>query len=948
MNRRQRRQTRRVRSLLRRGQRIALGVFAVVLLSFLGALVAAAVWYADLTTALPPVSQVEEFLDPASGPFLQPTRIYDRSGQRLLLALENPGISRRYLKFDPAEPDHVSPELVRVTIGLVDPGFWQHPGFLWSNLTAPQPVTIAERLVADLLLSQEPADLRRALRMRILAAELVNQEGRSKVLEWYLNSAFYGHLAYGAESAARLYLDKSATDLTLADAALLVPLTAAPALNPIDAFTAALERRNAALEILLEQGTISPQEYQRALDTQPRLAAGKAQSASLAPAFTNLVIAQAAAVLGQGRLERGGLRLITTLDYDLQMQAACLLSTQLNRMSGGSAEPVSLPDGAPCQAARLLPTLQDGGPLPGGLSASVVLLDPRSGQVLALLGDTQRAAVGQALLPHAPGSLLSPFAAVAEFARGYSPASLVWDIPSASVSEQVVRLSGTTYRGPLRLRQAIANDYLAPQLDLVNRLGAAYVWRLAASLGLQGVAEERSAEALYSGAPVSPLDMASAYAVLAAQGTANGRRPAAGRSPTPNLLLYGEDIRGTLLFDYSQPESQSLLSPALAYLVHNVLADEPARWPSLGFPNPLEIGRPAGAKTGSAFDQRQVWAAGYTPQRLAVIWVGLDQESPARLDPRQAAAVWHALIQYASRDLPAEDWPVPPGLSRISVCDPSGQLPTPACPAVVEEVFLNGNEPVSTDTLYRAVQVNRETGRLATVFTPPALVEERVYMAVPAEARLWAEAAGLSLAPEVYDIIQPPETSPQVRLSAPALFAYVSGQVQVRGSAGGDGFVSYRLQAGEGLNPQTWLQIGEESRQAVAEGVLGVWDTSGLDGLYALRLVVVRADSQVETAILQVTVDNTPPLARVTYPINGQEFALPADRVVSFLAEASDGVGIARLEWFLDGKSSGENLVPPYSLSWTAAVGEHRLTVRAVDLAGNSSESVPVPFTVKR
>jgi hypothetical protein len=347
-------------------------------------------------------------------------------------------------------------------------------------------------------------------------------------------------------------------------------------------------------------------------------------------------------------------------------------------------------------------------------------------------------------------------------------------------------------------------------------------------------------------------------------------------------------------------------------------------------------------------DRRQVWAAGYTPQRLAVIWLGLDRESPAQVDPLQAAAVWHALIQYASRDLPAEDWSVPPGLSRMSVCDPSGQLPTSACPSVVEEVFLNGNEPVSADTLYRAVQVNRETGRLATVFTPPALVENRVYLAVPPEARLWAEAAGLSLAPEVYDIIQPPAASPQVRLSAPALFAYVSGQVQVHGSAGGDNFASYRLQAGEGLNPQTWLQIGEESRQPVDEGVLGVWDTSGLDGLFALRLVVERSDSLVETAIIQVTVDNTPPLARVTYPINGQEFTLPGDRVVSFLAETSDGVGVARLEWILDGKSRGENLVPPYSLPWTAAVGEHILMVRAVDLAGNASESVPVPFKVNR
>ena len=218
---------------------------------------------------------------------------------------------------------------------------------------------------------------------------------------------------------------------------------------------------------------------------------------------------------------------------------------------------------------------------------------------------------------------------------------------------------------------------------------------------------------------------------------------------------------------------------------------------------------------------------------------------------------------------------------------------------------------------------------------------------VPPEARLWAEASGQPLAPEVYDVIQPPEPSALVNLREPQLFAYVSGQVQVRGSATGEDFVSYRLQAGEGLNPQSWLQIGEESRRPVEDGLLATWDTAGLDGLYALRLVVARTDSRVETAVIQVTVDNTPPLARVTYPLSGQSFNLPADRQVTFLAAASDGVGLARLEWLLDGKKVGENLVPPYSLPWTASAGQHNLVVRAVDLAGNITTSAPLPFRVE-
>jgi hypothetical protein len=221
-------------------------------------------------------------------------------------------------------------------------------------------------------------------------------------------------------------------------------------------------------------------------------------------------------------------------------------------------------------------------------------------------------------------------------------------------------------------------------------------------------------------------------------------------------------------------------------------------------------------------------------------------------------------------------------------------------------------------------------------------------MMIPPTARLWAEEADLPIPPEVYDIIQPPEPSPLVNLTAPALFSYISGEAQIRGSATGPDFVSYRLQAGEGLNPQTWLQIGDESRQPVENGLLGVWDTRGLDGLYALRLVVVRSDSRVETSILQLTVDNLAPSARLTYPLNEQTFQLPSDRAITFLAEAEDGVGVARLEWVLDGKSIGENLVSPYSYLWNASAGEHTLIIRAHDLAGNVGESAPLTFSVER
>jgi len=935
-----------MRGWARRGQTAGLGLLSLALLGLMAFLTAAGVWYVSLTSGLPPVSQVAQLLDPGQGPFLQPTRLYDRSGQHLLLALENPGIPRRYLKIDPAASDHFSPELVRVAIALIDPTFWQNPGFLPANLASPQPVTIAERLASDLLFTQEAPGLRRALRMRILAAQLVSQAGRPKVLEWYLNSAYFGRLSYGAESAARLYLDKSASELTLAEAALIVPLAATPALNPLDSPIAALERQRAALDILHSQGTISADELSRAQGQALELRKTAPENASQAPAFTSLVIEDAARRLGWQRLERGGLRITTTLDYSLQLQVGCLALTQINRLQGREID-APLPDGSPCQAARLLPTLANEAPLPAELAASVVVLDPRSGQILSLLGDRTIERETPALQTHEPGSLLTPFAAVAAFARGFGPASLMWDIPAAQQGEQLARLTASEYHGPLRLRVAIANDYLRPQISLIDQLGAPNVWRLAASLGLDGLSQERTSQTLLQGGRLSPLDLAGSYAAFANLGNVYGQPPGSGGQVKPFGLLYIEDDAGQVLYDASQPERQSLLSAPLAYLVHAVLSDEPARWPSLGFPNPLEIGRPAGAKTGQTGSGRDAWTAGYTPLRLAVVWLGLPSDSSARVDARQAAAVWHALIQYASRDLPLADWQEPPGLSRVTVCDPSGKLPTSNCPALVSELFLNGNEPVSTDTLYQSVQINRETGRLATVFTPPALVEERVFMLVPPEARAWAESSGLPLAPEIYDMIQSPPTSADVNLSSPAMFAYLRGKVIIRGSAAGSDLVSYSLQAGEGLNPRSWLQIGPENSVAVREGVLGEWDTSGLNGLYALRLVVVRGDNRVENAILQVSVDNLPPRPVLIYPDSGQEFSGGPNFQITFQASVEDGVGIQRVEWLLDGKPIGENLVAPYSLTWTATPGAHTLQLRATDLTGNQAESELVSFTVK-
>jgi len=188
-----------------------------------------------------------------------------------------------------------------------------------------------------------------------------------------------------------------------------------------------------------------------------------------------------------------------------------------------------------------------------------------------------------------------------------------------------------------------------------------------------------------------------------------------------------------------------------------------------------------------------------------------------------------------------------------TVCDPSGMLPTPACPAQAEEVFLSGYEPVQADTLYQTVAIDRETGMLATIFTAPELVEERIFMVVPPEAQNWAQSTGIEAIPSVYDTIQVPPQRPGLAISAPLMLAGVSGKISVRGAASGAGFASYRLQAGQGLNPSSWILVAEAT-QPVEAGVLAEWDTSGLSGLYTLQLVILHTDGKIETTAVAVTI----------------------------------------------------------------------------------------------
>lgn len=818
------------RSARTRGALLSAGM--VLSLALAALILAAALAYADITRGLPSVEVLPHLLNPPDGLLLQPTRIYDRSGNQLLYTFAPTESPRRYIPINEQNPQHIPANVIESIIVVQDPQFWSHSGYLLRGYEDPRShPTIAQQLVNDLLLYNEPPSSRRAIRERILAAQITAQYGRTQILEWYLNSTHFGNHAFGVEVASQLYFGKSAAQLTLAESAMLAAVSETPALNPLDAPLVAVQRGREVIHILNGLEIVNDDDAVFALGETPLIQAAPPSPPRLAAAFTNMLLSQLESQFTRERIERGGLTIISTLDYDLQKQAACVTEVYAARLAG-----LPEPELTGCDAARWLPSLPPGVTFPDS-SASALILDPKTGQVLAVVGETNQAVQTPLVSAHRPGSVLDAFVYLTGFTRGLSPATLTWDIPGGGI---IQNFDGE-YHGPMRLRLALANDYQVPAESLKAQVGIENVTNIASSFGID------------LNADVSMLQLAGAYGVFGTQGLYFGR--SVDDEFTAVTVLRVESADRSVMLDWSVPQAQSIVTPALAYLMTHVLSDETARGPSFGSSNALEVGKPAGVKVGQTADGLDTWVVGYTPSVVVVAWTDARGEGVS-LAPRFPAVLWNALMQAASTNAPNDGWTAPQGVSQITVCDPSGMLPTRECPNLVTEVFLNGSEPIQADNLYREFSVNRETGLLATVFTPPELIDTRVYLIVPENARAWAQSAGLDIPPTSYDAIQVPPLNPNVNISAPELFAEVNGAVQIIGTARGDDFAYYRVQVGRGLNPQQWIQLGGDVIAPVEEGILAEWDTKGLRGLYAVQLLVVRSDRKVDTAVIQVTIGN--------------------------------------------------------------------------------------------
>lgn len=727
--------------------------------------------------------------------------------------------------------DHFAPALLDATIAVEDPDFRAAPSPSLRRALADlrrdgaidEPVSpLLAALVTDQLrgAAATSGDQRRALQDWLLGWQAARSLSKDEILEATLNTRYYGHLAYGAPAAARVYFGKEAADLTPAEAALLAALGRDPAASPFDDLSAARLVRNDVLKAMATQGLLAEEEAGRAAAESLSLAPPPG-SQSRAPEFIRLLRRELETRLGPERLVAGGLVVESTLDPALQAQADCARAAA----AGDESPPAGRPA---CPAADLMPA--------GATAESAIaVIDPGTGNIRAL--------AGPALEPQATGTMARPFIYLTALSQGYNAASPTLDLPPA---EATAAPEAEHWLGPLRLREALAADRAAPARQVLGWVGEARTLATARALGLTW--EVGAGESLADEAPsATPLDLTAAFATLANLGV-----QAAGSTRTIQRVT---DATGQIVYE-QEAAGRDIVTPGLAYLLNDILSDAEARCVA-GCPAAASLlERPVALFAGrsSAGDG---WTVGYTPDIAIGVW---SEGEPAT---EVVMPLWSGLMAAAIRagGAGAEGWPRPAGVREMEVCVLSGLLPVQPgegagrCPTV-RELFMAGTEPMAVDRSTVEVVVNRETGRLATQFTPPRLLETRKYTLYPPEAADWAEANGIEQPPTEYDTLRRVTTKIEGRaaITSPRPFSTVNGEVAVRGIATGSGFTAYRLAYFPGLLPEAMVSLFERERPQDEPGILGSWDTSGLNGLYTLLLTVFREDGTFDEIAVPVTV----------------------------------------------------------------------------------------------
>jgi 1A family penicillin-binding protein len=621
----------------------------------------------------------------------------------------------------------MSPNLTKAMLAIEDQRFYDHQGIdvirvagaIIANLRegnrAQGASTITQQLARLSFLTMEKTYSRK-LQEIVLAALIENQYSKEQILELYLNKVYFGAGLYGAEAAARGYFGKHASELTIAEGALLAGLVKAPSnYAPTVNLERSIKRRTVVLQAMLDSKAIDQSTFDQANRDRVVLSDGLRNEEPYGRFFKEHVRRELVARFGEERVYEGGLKVFTTIDLDMQRAADAEVQRVLKDLDRR-------------RGAR-------GRANPATLQASLIALDPRSGEVRALIGgrDFIQSNYNRAIFAkRQPGSAFKPFVYAAALEAGFTPATIIsgLDEPIDTVQGAWIPDDDHSSGSTMTMRAALKTSSNRAAVRMLEDLGikkaVAYAERV-------GVGNMPGVPSLALGAGEVTLEsLTTAYSVFATGGL---RR-------TPVYIKRVEDAEGKVLFT-TQYESQQVIGAPTAYLMTHMLADVinhgtayPAR--QLGFR------LPAAGKTGTTNDYRDAWFVGYTPRLVTGVWVGFDQ--PQTILSRGYAAtvavpLWAGFMRKATEGDPSEWYKAPPGVVAVQVCSLSGQRPTDNCQggfiqtsdgsyqsesSVYTEYFVRGTEPEGYCTLHENRSIfSRLAGWLGGA-PPSAPMQDRV------------------------------------------------------------------------------------------------------------------------------------------------------------------------------------------------------------------------------
>lgn len=612
----------------------------------LGFFVAGCVFIAVAATPVPDISSF------SSRKVDQSTKVYDRTGQILLYDYN------RDAKRNIVALSDISSHAINATVAIEDSSFYEHGGIrltsiframladLFEGSLSQGGSTITQQVVKNILLTNRKSVVRK-LHELVLAIKLEQVYSKEQILGIYLNNIPYGGTLYGVEAAAEAYFRKTARDLSPAEAAYLAAMIQAPSYySPYGAHTAELSsRKNTVLERMRVLGFIDDAAYARAKEEKVSFAPA-VQNAIIAPHFVFYILNQLEEQYGPSILT-SGLRVTTTLDADLQTKAEeAVRSYSLKNEGNGGAR-----------------------------NGALVAIAPSTGQILAMVGSrdffdkTLDGQYNATLALRQPGSTMKPFIYSLALMRGYTRNTVIFDVPTqfsthCSPSDifnnddlcYAPQNYDKSFRGPMTFETAIAQSINIPALKVLYLVGIQNAITLAKSFGLTtlGDPNQYGLTLVLGGGEVRLLDLTGAYSVFANDGVLN----------PPTGILEVADAQGTVLRQY-EPHPIRVIPENIARDMSAMLSDAQARVPEYALNGVLTIpGYDVAVKTGTTDNSRDAWTIGFTPSVALGVWVGNNDNTPAKssLAGLVAAPMWHEAMAYALSRYPKTYFGEPEGI----------------------------------------------------------------------------------------------------------------------------------------------------------------------------------------------------------------------------------------------------------------------------------------------